>query len=773
MRTSIRRSSVHAFQTHKRCHKKVVKVLPNDQNNEAFVSLIEEIRALEPRLDSNRALTSLFEALVAQSPDQAYEFITSHLADLQPLSRLSELLESLATELLGRKDFEKAERLLRLFPSQAGRWSGLSCRLAKGYLQTGSRAKAEEVLQWVVAYDCRCIDALRGLYDLARLQGCDNDAHRFLNELLQADASSASIAFAWRERSKLSLQDGKRIRIAVLSSFVIDQVAHHLDWECRKAGLVPDFYLAPFNQYTQEVLNPQSDLYQFQPDMILLALGLDDLFPDIKGVPLRETLEKAGEDIRLQLIRLLEELHRCCSSLVVLTELVLLHSSPHGVLDNRNNQGLVGWTQDVNRSLAEYFATQERAFLLPLDQVIRQVGFQHGLNPKFRYMASMQLGEPILSELARYCMRYIKPLKGLTKKCIVLDLDGTLWGGIVGEVGPDGIQLGPTAPGNEFVDFQTALLNLTKRGIILAVCSKNNPEDVLPILREHPFMVLREEKFGAMRINWQNKADNIREIAEELNIGLDAMVFIDDNPNERELIRQLLPEVLTVELPRDPSRYRQTLESLSDFELLTITKEDEMRVVQYQAMGKRQALRSSSASLEDYLHSLAINIQVIRPAPEQLGRLVQLLNKTNQFNLTTRRYQAPDVQRFMSSPEYRVYSLRVSDKFVDHGIVGAAIVEVQKKLWRIDSLLLSCRVMGLAVETAFIEHLVNDAAKAEADILRGEFVPTRKNRPAEPFYRQHGFELHEEREGCQYWELPVRDATIKCPAWITKQGELK
>lgn len=744
----------------------------NDQNNEAFVSLIEEIRALGPRLDSDRALTSLLEALVAQSPDQAYEFITRHLTNLQTLSQLSELLELLATELLGRKDFEKAEQVLHLFPPQTGRWSALSCRLAKSYMQQGSTAKAEEILQRVVAHDGRCIDALRGLYDLARLQGRNNDAHRFLNELLQADTSSASIAFAWRERSKLSAQDGKSIRIAVLSSFVIDQVAHHLDWECRKAGLVPDFYLAPFNQYTQEVLNPQSGLYQFQPDMILLALGLEDVFPDVKGLPSRETLEKAGEDIRLQLIRLLEELHRRCSSLVVLTELVLLQASPHGVLDNRNSHGLVGWIQDVNRSLAEYFAMQERAFLLPLDQVIKQVGFQHGLNPKLRYMASMQLGEPILSELARYCMRYIKPLKGLTKKCIVLDLDGTLWGGIVGEVGPGGIQLGATAPGIEFVDFQTALLNLTKRGIILAVCSKNNPEDVLPVLREHPSMVLREEQFGAMRINWRNKADNIREIAEELNIGLDAMVFIDDNPNERELIRQLLPEILTVELPSDPSRYRQTLESLSDFELLAITREDEMRVVQYQAMGKRQALRSSSASLEDYLHSLAITIEVIRPGAEQLGRLVQLLNKTNQFNLTTRRYQAPDVQRFMFSPDYRVYLLRVSDKFVDHGIVGAAIVEVQKKLWRIDSLLLSCRVMGLAVETAFLEYLVKDAAEAEADILRGEFVPTKKNRPAEPFYRQHGFDLLEEREGCQYWEVSVRAATIECPAWITKRGAM-
>ena len=212
------------------------------------------------------------------------------------------------------------------------------------------------------------------------------------------------------------------------------------------------------------------------------------------------------------------------------------------------------------------------------------------------------------------------------------------------------------------------------------------------------------------------------EIAEELNIGLDSMVFIDDNPNERELIRQMLPEVLIPEWPSDPSRYRMALEELSDFELLALTKEDEMRVAQYRAGRQRQALRDSAPSLEEYLGSLEIKAMISLAGEEALPRLVQMFNKTNQFNLTTRRYQSADMQNFIKSKEHRVYVLQVSDRFGDHGMAGAAIVQEADCQWRIDSFLMSCRIMGLSVETAFLERIWQDARVAGVTTLVGEFI---------------------------------------------------
>jgi FkbH-like protein len=382
----------------------------------------------------------------------------------------------------------------------------------------------------------------------------------------------------------------------------------------------------------------------------------------------------------------------------------------------------------------------------------------------------MKVSHGALPHVAQYSMRYIKPLKGMTRKCIVLDLDGTLWGGIVGEAGIDGIKLGPIAPGIEYVEFQRALAALAKKGIILAICSKNNRDDVLPVLRSHDHMVLREQHFSAMKINWANKADNIRELAKEMNIGLDSMVFMDDNPVERELVRQVLPEVLTVDMPKDPSRYRAVLESMTDFELLAVTREDEMRGQQYQAMAQRQAMKSNSDSLESYLRSLDIRADITFAGQGQLARLVQLFNKTNQFNLTTKRYQAVDVDKFHNSQDCRLYVLSVKDRFGDHGLVGTALVRVEGRVWSIDSFLMSCRVMGLSVETAFLARICQDAIKEGVTMLKGEFRQTEKNHPAKEFYRQQGFKLEEDQDDRQNWVADLADVKIEKPDWIAESA---
>jgi len=711
---------------------------------------------------------SLAWRLLRRSPGELWHVLKdASKEELDGVPELGRLLEALGQRLIASGRLGTAADVV----DAARRWdvhldTAVRRDLAQAQMRAGDRPKAEETIRELLRRDAADGDAVRILYRLLRDGGRAAEAHEVLNRLVELDPSTATATFAYRERGKLGPMPGRSVRIALLSSYVLDPLIPFLDVECRRAGLVPEFYVAPFNQYMQEVVDPSSDLYAFTPEIAFVALDVEDLLPEVRGVPSVDTLTKGREEVRGAIVKLVGELHARSSALIVVHELALVGRSPHGILDNRRDGGLVRWAEDLNRDLAHELGADASTFLLPLRDVLGRVGAEGGQRRRLYHMARMRHGDRALRELARYSMRYVKPLKGLTRKCVVVDLDGTLWGGVVGEVGPEGIQLGPMAPGSEFVDFQQALLNLTKRGILLAVCSKNNPDDVLPILREHKHMVLREEHFSAVRINWRNKAENLAEIAVELNIGTDSLVFFDDNPAERELIRQLLPEVLTVEVPRDASQFRSILEDLTDFELLALTREDELRSGQYQAKGQREALERSSGSLDEYLHSLEIRVDIARAAAHHAPRLVQMFNKTNQFNTTTKRYQAPDVARFLAAADRQVYVLEMADRFSDHGLVGAAIVFEDPGAWQIDSLVLSCRAMGLSVETVLLKRIADAAGRCGVPRLIGNFAPTAKNGPAADFYRRHGFRRQGDADGTQTWVLDPRTDRIEDPAWI-------
>jgi FkbH-like protein len=708
----------------------------------------------------------LAQALVRRSPARLWQILRAQDAhELTRWPELSALLTTLGQRLLAEGRTREADELAQT----ARRWQvridvAVEHGVAQAYAAAGDIGTAEARLQDVVKRQPYAIDSLRLLYTLVKSDGRPEQAHELLNRMVDAQPSMATATFAFRERAKIGAGPGRPVRMAILSSYVAEPLIPFLDVECRKAGLSPSVYVGAFNQYAQEILSPSSELYVADPEIVFLALALEDLFPAVTRLPKGDELRRAGQDIVETIAGLVRELRARSKALIVVHELAFTDWSPNGILDNRQSNSLVGWVEALNRELVERLRDDD-AYVLPLRQVLSRVGTKAGADRKLRLMARMKFGESALRELAHYCLRYVKPLKGLTRKCVVLDLDGTLWGGVAGEVGPEGIQLGPTAPGVEFVEFQEALLNLTRRGVLLAVCSKNNPDDVLPILRGHPSMILREEHFSALRINWSNKADNLRELAAELNIGLDALVFIDDNPIERELIRQVLPEVLTVDVPRDPAQFRSMLEDMSDFELLALTDEDEARVAEYHVARKRRALQTSSASLSEYLHSLEITAAVGRPHASHAGRLAQMFNKTNQFNTTTRRYQAPEVDELLRSSMHHVYGLSVADRFGDHGLVGTAVVRLEGPTWRIESFLLSCRVMGLSVETALLAKIHEAARRNGVRQLVGEFRPTAKNRPAEDLYRRHGFRRAAE-DGDQTWELDPAVDRIETPSWI-------
>lgn len=343
------------------------------------------------------------------------------------------------------------------------------------------------------------------------------------------------------------------------------------------------------------------------------------------------------------------------------------------------------------------------------------------------------------------------------KKCLVLDLDNTLWGGIVGEDGMENLALSLTPPGSSFIAFQQAILDLQQRGIILAIASRNNEADALKVIREHPNMILKDHHFAAWRINWNDKASNIRELAEELNIGLDSMVFLDDDPTNREMVRALVPEVEVPDLPADPTLYTKFLLSLPYFEGGVVTDEDKMRGNYYVTERLRKEAEKSYTSPEDFLKELGLEAQIVRDDAENIPRLAQLTEKTNQFNVLKRPMTEEEMQGYITSPNHTVYHARLADKFGDYGITALALVEKGEGAWHIPTLLMSCRVFGRGLEHALISAIQADAESAGAEEITTVFQKSEKNAPAEEFITEYCEERGDRR---------VFTNTLAAPTWM-------
>jgi FkbH-like protein len=608
---------------------------------------------------------------------------------------------------------------------------------------------------------------LRVASEIAIEAGMADEAHRLLNRLGTVDKSPATINYIYRVRGKLTSMKGVGVRAALLSSFTIDTVVPYVDLHIRNLGLVPEYYVAPFNSWAQEIIDDNSQLHRFDPEISFLSVAIDDLVPELAGNSSVAFLEEKGRLVVDHVVGIVERFVSWSKSTLVVHNFHSSYRSPLGVLESRLGRTRNGWLNELNASLSERLHALARVFVLDMNEVFihRQGGAFD--NPKLRYLARMRIGEQSLNEVACAYARYVAPLKGLRRKCIVLDLDNTLWGGIVGEVGVDGVKLGDTAPGVEYQDFQRYLVSLTERGFLLAINSKNNPEDALAVIRSHEGMVLREDSFSAVRINWKPKTENIASIAEELNIGLDSMVFLDDNPNERELMKQAFPEVLTPDLPPDPSLYRSVIEGIPQLQSLVVTEEDRSRVQQYRSKRQREHVRSTTQSIEEYLQALEIVVQISQANDGALPRLHQLFERTNQFNLTTRRYASSQLREFVRDQGWRLYALKAKDRFGDHGLVGAALVRTERsESWTLDSFVMSCRVIGYGVETALLAVVTEEARSAGITTMVGEYIPTAKNAPARDFYALHGFKENETIEGVTVWTLPLNESSIGRPVWI-------
>lgn len=628
--------------------------------------------------------------------------------------------------------------------------------------------KLEEALRLALERAPSNPGLLRPAADLAAASGNHTRAHELLTRLGRSDSGLATIQYVYGTRKKLLETGEPAVRIALLSSFTIDPLVPYVDLECRALRLQPEMYVAPFNTWERELLGEGSGVQRFQPQIAFLAVAADDLLPAL-ATGSDVDLETAGAAAVDRLLAAATRFTAWSSAILVVHGLHTTFRDPLGPAAGRAASSRGEVMNELNNRLAHGLRDLPRCYFLDLpDLLVRR---KHGSldNPKMRHLAGMRLSEHVLGDLAAVYAQYLAPVAGRTRKCVVLDLDNTLWGGIVGEDGPNGIRLGNTSPGSEYREFQQYLQSLTKRGILLAVNSKNNEADALEVIRSHDAMVLREDAFSAMRINWENKPSNMLSIAEELNIGLDSFVFIDDNDKERALMRQALPQVLTPELPRDPARYRETLEAMPELQVLSVTDEDRSRTRQYVERRQREQLRVTAQTPEGYLASLEIVARMDRVSDRTLARVHQLFQRTNQFNLTGKRYELGALTTRAAASGWRIYTSQVSDRFGEHGLVAAALVQVSPDAWTIDNFVMSCRVIGYGVEDALLARVAEDAREASARWLLGEFIPSPKNAPARDFYSRSAFvqDSHSNGETSQRWKRDLSETGMGMPAWIT------
>ena len=554
-----------------------------------------------------------------------------------------------------------------------------------------------------------------------------------------------NLSYYINESKKLNESDfEKQIRIAVLGSFTLNGLAETIRVKCAELNVFSHTFSGGYNQYNEEILDPNSNLYSFSPEICFLVLDTKDILENLFYSPYSisdDERKKFIENKAIELANLIKFFVDKSQSKLIVTNFVPPTYSPYGIFESKTNYGLQEMIYDLNHKLLQEFKNNPLVYVFDFNGFVTTLGQNNIFDYRQYYFGDVRISLEKIPYLANAFMSYVKPIQGLSRKCIVLDLDNILWGGIIGEDGLNGIKLDHNdSIGKSFIEFQKYLLALHERGIILAVNSKNNFDDAIKVIKEHPNMILHEEYFACLKINWNDKVTNLREIAQEVNIGLDSMVFFDDDRMNRDFVRSTLPEVLTIEMPEDPSLYVPTLIGLNDFNVTKITEEDKQRGKMYLDQRRRTEFQKTTTDFKEYLKQLGIKV-IIKNANEfTIPRISQLTLKTNQFNLTTKRYQEEDIRKFVEDQNKIVECAQIQDKFGDNGITSVYIINKENEQeWFIDTFLLSCRVIGRGVEEALLSQIIKKAKKEGVKKVKAQYIKTKKNKPAENFLSDFGF----------------------------------
>ncbi|MGQ0732062.1 MAG: HAD-IIIC family phosphatase [Acidobacteriota bacterium] len=532
-------------------------------------------------------------------------------------------------------------------------------------------------------------------------------------------------------------------RLALLSNYTAQPLQPILQAQAVLSGVQLHVLVPAFDTWMQELLDPASTLRAFAPDLVVLDLvgdaacpALYESFLSLSSADRGEVISRTGELVESAI----EALRAWSSARVLIHAFERVVSPTLGILDagEGSQRHAIG---ELNQALARIASDRGDVSIVDVDRLVGELGRSHWRDQRMWLMARIPYTNAAMHRIAAEHLRHVRALTGRARKLLVLDLDDTLWGGVLGEVGADQISLGPTYPGNAFVDLQKAVMDLQRRGVILALNSANDEGEAVRVMDSHPAMVLRSRAFAAVRINWQDKAQNLVELSEELGIALDACVFVDNSAAECARVRQALPEVLTVHLEGEPAGFAPRIRQLGVFDTLSYTAEDRQRTSFYRSEAQRGALRRSVSSLDDYLASLESELTIEPVVPATAARAADLTQRTNQFNMTTRRRTKDELLSAVSLPGHEAYVFSLADRFGDHGIIGVMTFEpADEGAVRIADFLVSCRVLKRRIEVEMLRFAISRAHQRGASRVIGEYRPTRRNLPFADFYTANGFQ---------------------------------
>jgi FkbH-like protein len=566
---------------------------------------------------------------------------------------------------------------------------------------------------------------------------------------------------------------GVSARIACVSTFTFEPVAKSIELQSLRAGAAIETFVTPFGQFDQQLIDRASALHAFKPQIVLAAVRLADGCPELYDSFNSLSAQRVTQLVDDWIARLRSALNafRQHSATPILLHNYEMPIEPAlGMADGTSANSHCSAIHRANELLAAMAKEIPNIFVMDYDALVARHGRQSWTDPRLLLVGRMPVAQDKLWALAGFYVRHMRPLLGISKKVLVVDADNTLWGGVAGDVGVEGIALGPDYPGNAFVLFQKRLLDLYQRGVVLCIASRNEQATVDEILDRHPAMVLKRNHFAAMRVNWQPKPDNLRSIAAELNLGLDSFVFIDDSDVECALMRASLPEVLAIRLPAEPAEYARAIDDLDVFDQWTISEEDRKRGELYHAEAKRRELRDVAVDLPTFYRQLEMKLTIRVDDSMQVARAAQMAARTNQFNMHTIRCTEADMQGFVKAGDHHLITLSLTDRFGDHGVVGLAVTRTVGDECVLHMLLMSCRILGRTVEQGFIKWIGGHAKKSRAARLVGLFAPTAKNKPFADFFPSCGFEADPSSVAgdgpVQRWTWRLEQADLTVPDWL-------
>jgi FkbH-like protein len=561
-------------------------------------------------------------------------------------------------------------------------------------------------------------------------------------------------------------------RLGILSNSTVDMIVPALVASAARRGILLEPIQADYDQVAQEALNPGSKINSSKPDAVLLAL-------DYRALPLKLSLgeqQTSSAIVRgvigyLQTLR--EGIKANSNSVVIFQSFAPPVESLFGSLDRVLPGTMRNLVSTINAELGE-FVRGSGDVLLDVAGLAETVGLADWHDPQLWNLGKFAFSDQLIPLYADHVARVVAAIRGKSGKVLILDLDNTLWGGVIGDDGLHGISVAQgDARGEAHLAVQRLALDLRQRGIVLAICSKNTDEVAREPFEKHPEMLLKLDHIAVFQANWNDKATNIQAIAKELSLGLDTMVFLDDNPVERGLVRKLLPQVAVPELPEDPANYARILAAGGYFEAVTFATEDLQRAEYYQDNAKRASLQKQLGGVDAYLESLDMTITFQPFDATGRARIVQLINKSNQYNLTTRRYTDPEVAAAENAVDVFTLQVRLADIFGDNGMISVVICRPgEPDTWEIDTWLMSCRVLGRKVEHMVLREILAHAREAGINKIVGVYRPTDRNKLVVDHYSKLGFvKIREDESGATWWEMQVDGAEPEsAPMKVVSQG---